>query len=200
MTEHKSSQNLQLAGQSVDKGLSSATAPENKLFFDKGTGSDPGKLYAIEYTSVSGSTGARDLFSLFPARFAAFIHRDHGRPLKIGLMSLVFITALFSKAYTGEFQQIINNHIGGILYVLFGSLALSVLFPRLKAALPVMIATGATCLLEVIQMLRIPVMTEITRFRAFAYLFGTSFNPKDFLYYGAGALTALLVLWFIPED
>jgi hypothetical protein len=157
-------------------------------------------MYAIEYQSVSGTTGVREQLSHLPARFTAFIYHNQGRPLKIGLMALVFITALFSKAYTGDYQLIINNQVGGILYVLFGSLAFSALFPQMKIAFPVLLATGITCLLEFVQWFRIPFMTDLTRIKAFAYLFGTSFNPRDFLYYGAGAVIALLVLWFIRED
>jgi hypothetical protein len=43
-------------------------------------------------------------------------------------------------------------------------------------------------------------MVELTRNKIFAYLFGNSFNPVDFIYYGVGAITALLVLWFIRES
>jgi hypothetical protein len=200
MTLHNPSQSLRVTARSDADELTSAKASESGLSFAEASESEDGDLYAIEYPSVSGTTGTRAQLSLFPARVSAFIHRHQGRPLKIGLMTLIFITALFSKSYTGDYQMIINNHIGGILYVLFGSLAFSALFPRMRIFFPVIFATGATCLLEFVQWFRIPFMTELTRIKAFAYLFGNSFNPGDFLYYGAGAVMALLVLWFIRED
>jgi hypothetical protein len=115
-------------------------------------------------------------------------------------MALVFISAIYSKTYTGDFQLVINNHIGGIFYVIFGSLCFSIVFPHLRLLLPVFMATGATCFLEFVQWFRFPFMVELTRNKIFAYLFGNSFNPVDFIYYGVGAVTALLVLWFIRES
>ena len=200
MTDHNLSPDLQITARSNPTEVSSAEALETKVSSAEASETRASELYAMEYHSVSGTTGAREQLSLLPARFTAFIYHNQGRPLKIGLMALVFITALFSKAYTGDYQLIINNQVGGILYVLFGSLAFSVLFPQMKIAFPVLLATGITCLLEFVQWFRIPFMTDLTRIKAFAYLFGTSFNPRDFLYYGAGAVIALLVLWFIRED
>ncbi len=149
---------------------------------------------------VSGSTGAREYMFRFPARFTAFMYRKNGLALKIGLMALVFISAIYTKSYSGEHQLIINNHIGGIFYVVFGSLGFSILFPRFSLFLPVLMATSATCFLEFVQWFRFPFMVELTQNKIFAYLFGNSFNPTDFIYYGIGAVSALLVLWFIRES
>jgi hypothetical protein len=149
---------------------------------------------------VSGSTGTRDYLFRIPARFTELMYRKNGLVLKISIMTLVFISAIYTKAYTGDFQLIINNHVGGIFYVVFGSLGFSVLFPRLRSFMPVLMATSATCFLEFVQWFRFPFMVELTQNKIFAYLFGNSFNPKDFIYYGVGAVTAWLVLWFIRES
>jgi hypothetical protein len=154
----------------------------------------------IPVDDVSGSTGTRESMFLFPARFTTFMYRKNGLVLKISLMALVFISAIYTKAYTGEFQLLINNHIGGIFYVVFGSLGFSILFPRFNVFMPVLMATSATCFLEFVQWFRFPFMVELTQNKIFAYLLGNSFNPKDFIYYGIGAMTALLVLWFIREN
>jgi len=169
--------------------LTSAQVPVDKV-----------RRYAIEYLPDPESTGLQEQLSALPSRFTAFIYSRNGLPLKTGLMVLVFITALYTKKYTGEYQQLVNNHLGGLLYVLFGSLALSVLLPRVKPYMPVAMATGITCLLELVQKFHFPFMTDLTRFKPFAYLFGNSYNPADFLYYAAGALVALLVIWLLHED
>jgi len=135
-----------------------------------------------------------------PGRVVSVLYRNQGRALKTGLMTLILITALYTKAYTGDFQTLINNHIGGIFYVMFGSLVFSVFFPKMKMVIPVIVATGATCILEFIQWFRFPVMVELTRIKAFAYLFGNSFNPEDFIFYGIGSALALLLLWTIREN
>ena len=155
---------------------------------------------AMPVDDVSGSTGAREFMGLFPSRFTAFMYRKNGLALKIGLMTLVFISAIYTKSYSGEHQLIINNHIGGVFYVVFGSLGFSLLFPRFNLFLPVLMATSATCFLEFVQWFRFPFMVELTQHKIFAYLFGNSFNPTDFIYYGIGTVLALLVLWFIRES
>ena len=155
---------------------------------------------AIPVDDVSGSTGTRESMFRFPARFTAFMYRKNGLALKISLMALIFISAIYTKSYTGELQLIINNHIGGIFYVVFGSLGFSILFPRFSLFMPVLMATSATCFLEFVQWFRFPFMVELTQHKIFAYLFGNSFNPADFIYYGIGAVSALLVLWFIRES
>jgi hypothetical protein len=155
---------------------------------------------AIPVDDVSGSTGVREYLGRFPALFTAFMYKKHALALKISLMVLLFISAIYTKSYTGDLQLIINNHIGGIFYVIFGSLGFSIFFPRINLFLPVLMATSATCFLEFVQWFRFPFMVELTRHKIFAYLFGNFFNPTDFVYYGIGAVLALLVLWFIRES
>jgi len=134
-----------------------------------------------------------------PIRINRLVTRNQGRLLKIILLLLIFITALYSKSYKGEYQMLINNHVGGTLYVLFGSLLFSALFSRMKHHYVVLLAFSITSLLEFIQWLKIPFMVELTHIRAFAYLFGNSFNPVDFLYYAFGAVLGWGVLWMMKE-
>ncbi len=155
---------------------------------------------AFPKEDVVGSTGAREYIARMPGLFTRFIYRRNALVLKIILMSLVFISGIYTKVYTGEHQVVINNHVGGVFYVVFGSLAFSVLFPKMKLVMPVILATGATCALEFVQWFRFPFMVELTQHKVFAYLFGNSFNPRDFIYYGIGAVAAVLVLWFVKES
>jgi hypothetical protein len=137
------------------------------------------------------------LILLIPPWITAMVARNQGRIFKIALLVLVFITALYTKDYRGEHQIIINNHIGGILYVLFGSLLFSVLFPRLKPYKPVLFALILTCLLEFIQYFRFPFMLGLTKHKVFAYLFGNSFDWYDFGYYFIGAALGFVLLFLL---
>jgi len=134
------SQDLQKKTAQKAEELSAIESAENK---------EP--RYAIEYLPGSDTPGMQEQLTLLPSRFTSFIYSRRALPLKIGLMTLVFITALYTKVYTGEYQHLVNNHLGGVFYVLFGSLALSALFPKMKMYLPVVLATGVTCLLEFVQ-------------------------------------------------
>lgn len=131
---------------------------------------------------------------LIPPKVQAIVSRNQGRVYKIALLILVFVTALYTKEYRGDYQGIIASHIGGVLYVLFGSLLFSVVFPRMKNYMTVLIAFGITCLLEFIQYFRFPFMLELTKIKVFAYLFGNNFNWYDFLYYIIGAALGYAVL------
>lgn len=131
---------------------------------------------------------------LVPPRITARLADNRGLLLRIILMSLVLITALYTKEYKGMHQLIINNHVGGVMYVLFGSLLFSILFPGIKYYWHTAIAFFLTSVLEFIQYFQFPFMIQITRVKAFAYLFGVSFNPVDFIYYLGGALLSAFVL------
>jgi hypothetical protein len=136
---------------------------------------------------------------IIPARILAMVVRKRYCIYKITLMILILITALYTKEYRGEHQMMINNHIGGILYVLFGSLLFSVIFPSMKPYKSVLLALTITCLLEFVQWFRFPFMLELTKIKAFAYLLGNSFNPYDFIYYGIGALLGFMVLFLLSH-
>jgi hypothetical protein len=136
---------------------------------------------------------------LIPVWFNRLLTRNQGRIPKLILMGLVFITALYTKNYQGDYQPLINNHIGGIFYVLFGALGISVIFPNLKALAPALMALGLTCLLEVIQWFHFSFMLELTKNKVLEYLFGNSFNPVDFIYYLIGAVVGWVVVALLNE-
>ena len=131
---------------------------------------------------------------LIPPMISGVMNRNHARLYKLTLMVLVLITALYTKEYHGEFEQIIHNKVGGIFYVLFFALLFSVVFRRWKFWWPVVMAFGVTSVLEFIQYFRFSYMVELTRMKVFAYLFGVSFSWGDFVYYLIGGVLALLVL------
>jgi hypothetical protein len=136
----------------------------------------------------------------FGARVMEFGFADNSRVFKIFLLVLVMATALYTKRYEGLFSDLIHAHVGGVLYVLFGCLAISLFFPYLHSGWAVSIAFVATCFLEFVQWLQVPFMVELTKNQAMAYLFGNSFSPKDFIYYGIGTVLSLVVLWLIREE
>ena len=127
------------------------------------------------------------------------IHRNQGRLLKIGLLVLIFITALYTKEYRGEHQSLITAHVGGVFYVLFGSLLFSLVLPRLKPWQAALIALCCTSVLEIIQYFRFPFLMELTRSKFFLYLLGNSFNAIDFAYYLIGAAIGFAVLALIHQ-
>jgi hypothetical protein len=115
-------------------------------------------------------------------------------PPFIALLVLIFITALYTKEYRGEYQTLINSHIGGVFYVLFGAILLSVVFLRLKVWQATLLAFCLTSVLEIIQYFRFPFLLELTKSKFFLYLLGNSFNWYDFIYYAVGGVVGFGVL------
>jgi hypothetical protein len=137
---------------------------------------------------------------LLPPRISLYVSRNQGRILKLILMMLIFITAMYTKEYKGEHQFLINSHIGGIFYVLFGSLLFSLVLPRLRPWQSTLLALGCTSLIECVQYFRFPFLLELTRTRFFLYLLGNSFNGIDFVYYVVGAVVGLTVLALVNHN
>ena len=121
------------------------------------------------------------------------------RMIKFFLLPAVLLTALFTKEYTGELQMVINNQVGGVFYVLFGSLLFSYIFRRMKIWHAVSLALGIICMLEVLQSFQFQFITFLSQNTVLAFLFGNSFNPADFMYYGFGAVAGLLTLWILKD-
>jgi hypothetical protein len=153
----------------------------------------------MKQPSVVNLNSAMQRVFQIPLWINTLFARNQNRLLKVALLIPVFITGLYTRAYTGEYEQLVNNHLGGVFYVLFGSLAISVLFPHIRAYKPPLIAFGLTCLLEFVQGFRFPFMIELTKIKAFAYLFGNSYNSLDFIFYVFGATAGFLVLLLVSE-
>lgn len=135
-----------------------------------------------------------------PARFNERLTDNHSRIFKIILLGLVLVTGLYTREYRGDYQTIVNNNAGGIFYVLFGSLFISILFPSWKEYAIASLAFAFACMIEVIQYFHFPFMAPLANNKVTAYLFGSSFNPTDFIFYAIGAVCAWGVLVLIRKN
>lgn len=55
-------------------------------------------------------------------------------------------------------------------------------------------------MLEFIQYLHFPVLTELGNYKIFAYILGTSYDGADFIYYSIGAFVAAVVLFAFEAE
>ena len=135
-----------------------------------------------------------------PPRVYALFTDNHGKIYKILLLVPVFITGLYTREYQGPHAVIINNNVGGAMYVMFGSLLFSLVFPRMKAWKVVSLAFGITCLLELLQWFRFPILIRLTQNKILAYLLGNSFNWTDFIFYFVGGVVAFGLLLMLQHN
>jgi hypothetical protein len=117
--------------------------------------------------------------------------------VKFLLLFPVLITAIYARSYTGEYQLLINNHVAGVFYVLFGSLFISNIIPSMKFWRAVLFSFAFVSSLEVIHLLRLPLMVDSYHRSLFSFFFGNAFDPADFMFYGIGAVLGLLFLWLL---
>jgi hypothetical protein len=105
------------------------------------------------------------------------------------ILSFLFIVpvGLFSKFYSGPFQNWSNNSLGGVFYVIFWCLVFYFIFPRTKSCKISLIVFAATCTLEILQLWH-PLFLQMLRSTFIGKtVLGTTFTFKDFPYYLVGA-------------
>lgn len=112
------------------------------------------------------------------------------------IISLIIIIPLgfYTKFYSGLYSEWVNNSLGGVLYVIFWSLVIFLLLPKLRPLKIGLIVFIVTCLLELMQLWRPAFLEFIRSYFIGRTILGTSFSPPDFLYYFAGFLLSVLIL------
>ncbi len=117
-----------------------------------------------------------------------------GRITSILLAILLIPVGLFTKVYTGPFQDWVQYSLGGVLYVIFFSLVLFFLYPNLKPFINVVIIVSGTCCIEFLQLWKTQFLEYIRSFPLGRILLGTSFSVSDLIYTCAAGLMALPII------
>lgn len=108
------------------------------------------------------------------------------------LLSLLIIVpfGFSTKFYSGPASGWVNDSLGGILYVVFWSLVLFLVAPRIgpwKNAAAIFIAT---CIIETLQLWHPAFLQTIRRYFVGRTILGTDFSWLDMVHYGIGAIMA----------
>jgi hypothetical protein len=99
---------------------------------------------------------------------------------------LLILLGLATKFYAGPGSQLVNNHLGGILFVVFFIFLASLVFPKVRPLKISLIVFAVTCLLELTQMIQIDFLNRMREYFVVHALIGSSFNKMDLLYYLIG--------------
>jgi hypothetical protein len=108
------------------------------------------------------------------------------------LVAIALITPLgfYSKFYRGPGSHWVNNSLGGVLYVVFWSLIVSVIFKRARPWTIASMVLLVTCTLEALQLWH-PGFLEVIRSTFIGVtLIGNSFSWLDMLHYLVGAIAS----------
>ena len=112
------------------------------------------------------------------------------------ILSILLITPLgfCTKFYSGPATSWVNNSLGGVLYVIFWSLCVYLIFEKASIVNIVAIVFVVTCILEFAQLWHPFFLEWLRSFFLGRTILGSSFSWLDFLHYAIGGLLALLWL------
>ena len=105
---------------------------------------------------------------------------------KIIILILLIPLGLLTKFYAGPGSQLVNNHLGGVLYVVFFIFLASLVFPQTRAFKISLIVFLVTCLLELTQLIQTDLLNKLRERFIVHALIGSSFNLTDILFYAIG--------------
>lgn len=109
-------------------------------------------------------------------------------------MLILIPLGLFTKFYTGPWQEWSNFYAGGLLYEIFWCLVIAFIAPKIPKLKIVLGVLGVTCGLEFLQLYHHPVLENIRSCFLGKALIGHSFSWLDFPYYFIGCGLGYIIL------
>ena len=117
--------------------------------------------------------------------------------LKLFLVLILIPIGLLTKVYSGIGSEFVANYLGGVIYVVFLIVLVSLIFSKTSLIKTSIIVLCITCLLEFTQLIHTPTLELFRKNFIFRALLGSTFNPLDFFWYFVGALAGLFLVLFV---
>lgn len=124
---------------------------------------------------------------------------DKNRIIHLISITPIILIGLYTKWYNGPAASWVNDNVGGLFYVVFWCLALSLIIRRVKPGIIAVSVLVATCGLEFLQLWHPAPLVLIRSTFIGRTVLGTSFSWSDFPYYGLGALASWLWLRMLRQ-
>ncbi|MCD6117512.1 DUF2809 domain-containing protein [bacterium] len=99
-----------------------------------------------------------------------------------------------TKFYSGPLAKWVNIYGGGVLYVIFWSLFLALVFPRFRILYNVISVFTVTCILEFLQLWHPLILEKVRSVFIGRALIGTTFSFLDIIHYSAGSFIVYVFL------
>ncbi len=97
--------------------------------------------------------------------------------------------AFLSKYYSGPYQQFSVAYLGDVFIVICLFFWLALVVPRFSTLAKFIIIAAVACSVELLQLSGWPARLNLPE--PFVFILGTSFDPKDFLFYAIGLSLAV---------
>lgn len=109
----------------------------------------------------------------------------------LSALAVLLPIGIATKVYTGPGEVWVRTNVGGVVYVVFWSLLVLFLWPRLSPWVAGAVVVAMTAALEFLQLWHPPLL-ETIRATSFGHaLIGSTFAWSDFPHYLAGMLLAV---------
>ncbi len=109
-------------------------------------------------------------------------------------MLILIPIGVTTKYYYGVGEGFIHNHLGGAIYVIFWILLFSLIFPKYSHLRLSVCVFSVTCLIEFTQLIHAPILEKAREIFIIRALFGSTFNPFDFIWYLVGAVLGYILV------
>ena len=118
--------------------------------------------------------------------------------LKYALLSLLFLaSAFFTKFYSGPYWRFADAYLGDVFIVACLYFALSIVCESRGALFKFAAIAALAIVVELFQATGIPASLNLPK--PFVFILGTSFDPKDFLFYFAGLCLAVVIDFLVVK-
>ena len=126
---------------------------------------------------------------------------SHIRQRKGILIILVILIpiGLLTKIYTGPGMSWVNYSLGGVIYVIFWSLFVSLFYRKPQVWQPALWVLLVTCILETLQLWHPQWLEAVRKTFPGRAMLGTSFSWLDFVHYGFGFIISVVLLYGFRE-
>ena len=115
------------------------------------------------------------------------------KKLTLFLILLIPI-GLGTKFYCGRFAFGVNTSLSDVIYEIFWAVLIYLVFPRISIKQNIAGVFVATSILEVLQLVKTPLLTTIRSNFWGKILLGTTFVWSDFFYYAMGCMIGYIIL------
>jgi len=113
---------------------------------------------------------------------------------KLYLAIILIPIGLLTKVYSGIGSEFVTNYFGGVIYVVFFIVLASLVFPKARPVKISLIVLCITCLIEFSQLIHTPAIELFRKNFIFRTLFGSTYNPFDFIWYFIGTFFGLFLV------
>ena len=117
-----------------------------------------------------------------------------GKYSRLSVLAVVSLLGVYTRFYSGPASVWVNHYLGGVFYVIFWCLLVTVKWPNLNPLKIVISVLLASSIVECLQFWNPPLLAAIRRSIPGQILLGTTFDPADFVYYLLGSGISLILL------